>query len=67
MAKTDREAAESVWAKARDAARLNPTPENREAAKAAWAALEAVSPPMKRSGFVSRAGQKQYAFRRAGR
>lgn len=63
-AQLDREIA--AWIAARDAARNNPTPENREVAKTAWAALDAASPRQRRMGtFASRAGQRQAAERRA--
>ncbi len=70
VAQLDREIAEVIlqeaWIVARDAARNNPTPTNREVAKAAWAALVAASPQQRRMGtFASRAGQRQAAERRA--
>lgn len=51
---------------AREAARLVPTRENREAALAAWNALEAATPRRKgRGGSGCRAGQRQATERRA--
>jgi hypothetical protein len=50
-----------TWERARQAANLNPTAENRTLAKAAWAALVVASPPMKKTGFASRAGNRQRA------
>lgn len=64
MAKTQDEAKRECEA-AREAARMNPTVENREAAKRAWAVLESLSPPLKCNGATSRAGQRQAAERRA--
>jgi hypothetical protein len=54
-----------AWEAARDLARRVPSVENRQAAQAAWAALEAATPPRKRAGRASRAGMRQAAERRA--
>lgn len=61
MDKTALEAAEVAYRDALELARREPTPEHRDAVKAAWAAREAISPPMKRGGYSSRAGRRQRA------
>jgi len=67
-AQLDREIAtalEAAWITARDTARDDPTPANREAAKVAWTALTAATPKRPGTGLSSRAGQRQAAERRA--
>lgn len=54
-----------AWETARKRAKTERTAEAREAAKAAWAALEAAAPKRKVSGYASRAGKKQQQIRRA--
>lgn len=54
----------AAWEIARDLARSSPTPENREAAKVAWAALDAASPRQKVSGYASSAGKRQHTERK---
>ena len=51
----------AAWESARQAVNLNPTAENRALAKAAWAALDVASPRLKKIGFASRAGKRQWA------
>jgi len=52
---------------ARETARLHPSPENREAVKAAWTALEAVAPKQRPPSKVrdnsaaARSGRRQHA------
>jgi len=55
----------AVFDSAREKARANPSVENREAAKAAWAAYVASAPKRKVRGHASRAGKQQAARRRA--
>lgn len=55
----------AAWETARDEARRNPTIENREHAKLAWAAYDAAAPRRKGSNYASRAGKRQAAERRA--
>lgn len=51
---------------ARELARREPTEVNREAAKAAWAALEAATPNQRKPwGYSTRAGKRQQAEFRA--
>jgi len=50
----------SAFTAARLQAKTDPTPENREAVKAAWAALDAAAPRQKVSGHASRAGKRQH-------
>lgn len=52
---------QTAWETARTAARLEPTVENRERAKAAWAALVAATPRQKVASFASRAGKRHGA------
>lgn len=61
----EREKLQAAFNEARAKARREPTPENREAAKAAWKALEEATPRAKARGYASRAGQRQAAQRRA--
>lgn len=49
---------------ARAKAISEPTQDNREAVKAAWAAYDSSIPLRKASGYASRAGQRQAAERR---
>lgn len=66
QAKLDELAAARAAAKA--AMDANPSPETREAYKAAWNAYEAYAfevAPKRRAGFGSRAGQRQAAEREA--
>ena len=61
------DAAKKAFTDARADARKNPTPENREAAIAAWAALEAATPRRAIARYGSRAGQRQAAWYKASR
>lgn len=63
--KTTNDEAKQAMEAARATAKANPTPENLEAAKRAWAAYDASAPAQKRSGYASRAGQRQARERRA--
>lgn len=65
MSKHSLDALREAWEAARAKAKDEPTKENREAAKAAWAACDAAAPKLKSRGFASRAGQRQAAERRA--
>ena len=51
----------AAYESARDLARRDPTPEHRDAAMAAWAALDAASPRRSVAAYTSRAGKRQHA------
>jgi hypothetical protein len=57
----------ALWEAARERAKVEKTPEAREAAIAAWAALEAATPRRKGGGQsrCNQAGKRQAAERRA--
>jgi hypothetical protein len=56
---------QAAYTAALAAARANPTPENRDAAVAASAALSAIVIPPKTRGTACRAGKRQHAEQRA--
>lgn len=66
IAQAKRDELQAICDAARETARVEPTIENRARAIAAWDALVAATPRMKRGGgFGSRAGQRQAAERKA--